>query len=183
MQKIVEVIDQVTGEVKYRKVLTDFTGDPGRTKPEFADEVNINSIVARVRKGHPAPVRSRGVGVFGDFSAPQDFTAAAEAVADARDRFLALPAAVKDRMRQSPSMLLEALADDAQVLELLELGLPREYASQAVLDQFDQLQAHATISRVSRIQAAAVAPPPAVPAAQSAVGAPAPVGSAVPPQP
>lgn len=147
-----DVVDARTGEYlfSYIRVAVDFTGDQGKTRQEFKDDVDINQIVSRIRRGLPVPVRAGGAGVFGDFSAGNDFTAAAEAVADARERFSELSADLKKRFRNDPAQLLAALerGDQAELLELAELGLPEIYLPPAVVTQATQQAAARTIQAV-----------------------------------
>jgi len=124
--KIVEtIVDPDTGEVIRRKSTIHFP-EQGKTRQELKDEVNINSIMARVRARQPIDMKPPGSGRFGDFSNPIDYTTQAEAIADANERFMELPAAVRAAVRNDPARLLAALGDADQTAALIELGLPAE---------------------------------------------------------
>ena len=60
---------------------------------------------------------------YGDFSTVDDFQAAQNIVIQANEAFLALPAAVRDRMHNSPAELLRFVADADNLEEAIELGL------------------------------------------------------------
>lgn len=80
--------------------------DVSYTQQQFADEVDINTIVRRF--GVTPQVALDRMGVFADFSGVYDYQSALEKVQGARDRFMSLPPEVREAFRNDPGILIEA---------------------------------------------------------------------------
>lgn len=102
---------------------------PSRVRPEFKDDADINVLVARaLRTGH---LEERAVKpVFGDFSNVPTYGEAVLFIAQAKERFLELPAQVRKHFDNDPGKLIAAWsavnagsASEDQVDELVQLGL------------------------------------------------------------
>ena len=96
--------------------------EEGRTQQQFAEEVDINTIVRRFGlTGHlptnPAPPME------GDFTGIVDFHTAMNAVRRAQEGFEAFPAELRARFSNDPQRMLEFLADDTNKDEAVKLGL------------------------------------------------------------
>lgn len=82
------------------------TGDESFVQQQFADEVDINTIIRRFGVTHEMPSGISG-GVYGDFTGIVDYDSAVAAVERARDGFLALDPEVRERFGNDPGVYLE----------------------------------------------------------------------------
>lgn len=97
-------------------------GGPSMTKQSMAAETDINQIVAR-HIAHDAPFFADGRAAYGDFFGHGDYHASLNAVMQAQDEFMKLPAAVRDHCENDPGKFLELVYDPARRDELVKLGL------------------------------------------------------------
>lgn len=101
------------------------TEEEKRTKSEFADECDINKIMARYKRTGvlPIDVRKEATARFGDFSQLPSFMEMQDTLIAANDLFMALPAAVRKQFGNDPHEFLAA-AETKEGRELLQkLGL------------------------------------------------------------
>lgn len=115
------------------------------TQQQFAEEVDINTIVKRFGLTGQLPENPR-VPRFGDFTDITDFQTAVNAVREAEASFMALPAEVRSRFANDPQMLMEFLDDPRNREEAGKLGLlqkPPEVTRDAVT-AIDELAAKIT---------------------------------------
>lgn len=96
---------------------------PSRAKQSFKDECDINVIMRHWNRTGHLLHKNEAQPRYGDFSTVDDFQAAQNIVIQANEAFLALPAAVRDRMHNSPAELLRFVADADNLEEAIELGL------------------------------------------------------------
>lgn len=96
--------------------------DPSLTQQQFADDADINVMMARfgVTGQMPAPLRLPS---YGDFSSANDFRSAMELVSDARNEFMSLPADIRARFGNDPHMLIEFMSDPSNHAEAHKMGL------------------------------------------------------------
>lgn len=97
-------------------------GGPSLTKQSMAAETDINQIVAR-HIAHDAPFFADGRASYGDFFGAGDYHASLNAVMQAQDEFMKLPAAVRDHCKNDPGEFLQMVYDPARRDELVKLGL------------------------------------------------------------
>lgn len=137
--------------------------EPSKTRQEFAEDSDINTIMARwtVQRGPDyRDIRSDWQrGTYGDFSNAVDLTAALSMADEARKSFELLPSAVRAAAGHDPVRFLEMVGDADQVQELVKHGLEIEGAPQAAREPAQE---------PSSEPASAPAPPPeeAPPAAE-----------------
>lgn len=129
-----------------------FDGDEGksRTSQEFAEDSDINNIIARYYKTGTLPMYMDREMLEGDV----DFMSYHEmqnAIASANSMFAALPAVVRARFDNDPAKFVEFVADEKNVEEARKLGL----LSPEAVDRLDKAEA-------DRVAAAAAAASPAV---------------------
>jgi len=97
--------------------------DPAKSRVQqhFKHECNINAIVAksRLHGSLPAP---KGNGFFGDFSG-MDFTSMQNAVCQAKEAFMLLPAKLRSRFANSPQNLIDFVSDESNREEAILIGL------------------------------------------------------------
>lgn len=89
---------------------------------QFKDECDINVICERFGITGQLPVGVRPP-EYGDFTAVTDYQSAMQAVRQAEESFMAMPAKVRERFAHSPQQFLEFVADPANLEEARSLGL------------------------------------------------------------
>lgn len=103
----------------------DYSDVESRTKQSFAAECDINTIMRRYVSTGVVPGNAR-VGRYGDFSNVGDYLEAQSVILEANQQFKALPANVRERFKNNPALMLEFVADKANVEEARKLGLLKE---------------------------------------------------------
>lgn len=86
------------------------TGIPGRVKKEFAKDVCINNIMAKMKRGISPPAwLTQGNPRYGDFTkSPQTLMEAFEVVKNANEAFLSLPVEFRRDLDHDPRNLDKA---------------------------------------------------------------------------
>lgn len=111
----------------------DFTGQVSRTKQEFRDECNINSIIRRFRlegrfpHGKPPPSMEN----YGDFCEAQDYLTALNTLKRADAQFYSLPSEVRERFDNSAAKFLDFVRPE-NLEQLHDWGLLSEEAQERV---------------------------------------------------
>jgi len=100
----------------------DFSGTTSRTKTEFADECNINTIVNRSKMSGVLPQGNRQP-MFGDFSEVSDYTEAQTSIAQAQEEFINLPSDVRAKFNNNVADLLDFIDNPANAEEAQKMGL------------------------------------------------------------
>lgn len=88
----------------------------------FKDECDINTIINRFKIGYEMPEGVR-MPTYEDFSEVHDFQSAANAIAQARESFDALPAEVRFRFHNDPADFVAFCSDERNRPEAVKLGL------------------------------------------------------------
>lgn len=96
-----------------------------RTKQSFKEECDINTIVRRFGLVGTLPETFKAP-LVGDFTHVTDFHSAMNAVVEAKDAFMQLPAAMRRRFDHDPASLMKFLDDPRNLKEARELGLVRK---------------------------------------------------------
>lgn len=103
-----------------------FNGERGvsRTKQSFAEECDINCIVARAAAAGGLQLDARSAQArYGDFSSAPTYQEALNLVLEAQTRFSELGSAVRDRFGNDASRFLEFASDRKNLKELVAMGL------------------------------------------------------------
>lgn len=95
---------------------------PSMTQQHFANDVNINSIIARYNKTGQLPL-ANSIGQYGDVSDFRDYKSALDLILRVDDDFDSLPAVIRRRFADSPALLYEFLMDEKNYDEAVSLGL------------------------------------------------------------
>lgn len=95
---------------------------PGRVEQCHRDLVDINSIMAKVKRGHMVPIRT-GSPLFGDFTNGTTFHDMNNRILDAQDQFMTLPAAIRQEFQNDPGQLMDFLNNPENLDEAIEMGL------------------------------------------------------------
>lgn len=96
--------------------------DPSLAQQQFKDEVDINVLLERFKVTGRMPESVR-LPSYGDFTAVSDYRSALDAVNQARDAFMELPAKVRAEFNHSPQAFLEFVSDEKNLPRMRELGL------------------------------------------------------------
>lgn len=131
-------------------------GGPSMTKQEFADEADINSIMARYEQTKVMP-EGRHMYEFGEAISTYSYQESLNAVIAAEEHFGSLSARIRDRFGNDPEQLFRFLDDPKNRDEAVKLGLVDPPAPEP-----DPI-------RVVVQEASANAPPPQPPSAGTAV--------------
>lgn len=100
----------------------DCSCDEGRTKQEFAEECDINTIIRRFGLGYEPPENVR-VPLQGEFYDVPDFRSALDLVREADEAFMQMHADVRKRFDHDPVKFVEFVSDPKNVDECRKLGL------------------------------------------------------------
>lgn len=98
--------------------------DPSLAQQQFKDECDINTIMERF--GQTGQLPDVRMPQYGDFTGVQDYHSAMNAVVEAQESFLALPAYVRARFENDPGQFVDfCLAEDTPEhrAEAVRLGL------------------------------------------------------------
>lgn len=89
---------------------------------QFKDECDINNIMEKFGQTGLLPQSNR-MPMSGDFTGVNDFQSAMQAVRQAEEAFMALPAQLRKRFEHDPNRLMVFLEDEANREEAIKLGL------------------------------------------------------------
>lgn len=96
--------------------------DPSLTRQSEAADADINTIVRRFGLTGGMPPDHRPI-MYGDFTGITDFQSAFAAVADAQERFAAMPADVRSRFDNDPQKFLVFASQESNREEMKKMGL------------------------------------------------------------
>lgn len=114
------VTKKANGKVKVQLM---FDGSDGKTKQEFKDQCQIQSILNKYQKTGMVTHLAKHHAQYGDFSNISDFQSAMSAVANAVDTFESLPSSIRKRFNNDPRSLLGFIEDSSNYEEAVKLGL------------------------------------------------------------
>lgn len=97
-----------------------------RTRQEFKDECNINTIVRRHNETGQLPELIKQNPQFGDFASMPDYMTSMNVVAHAHEQFDALPAHTRKRFNNNPAEFLEFAQDPENLPEMVKMGLAKK---------------------------------------------------------
>lgn len=101
----------------------DFTGDDGMTRQEFAEECDINVLMARYQKSGLLPQDPSRRPIYGDFTDMASYQEAQNILIAADEAFAALPAVVRREFENDPARFLEFAEKPENLDRLREWGL------------------------------------------------------------
>lgn len=105
-----------------RSTEADFSDSPSLTSQSFADEVNINKIMARVEKGQIV-LGSDGMPFYGDVSELGGLQEALIKVQEAEELFMQFPAETREVFENDPLKMVQFLEDPSNKEKAIQLGL------------------------------------------------------------
>lgn len=101
-----------------------FNTEPSRTRQEFAEECDINTLMARYERTGVLPANPVGEPFYADFTAvPGDLMETLRLFDDAQKAFMTLPAVVRKEFENNPHYFTEFAADPANLDQMREWGL------------------------------------------------------------
>lgn len=96
--------------------------DPSRTEQAHANDVDINKIMAKAKRGEHSDYIREHAGHYLDATS-LDFYSAQILVADSKSLFEDLPSEIRNRFKNDPGKFLDFVQDDANLEEMYELKL------------------------------------------------------------
>lgn len=106
--------------------------EPSKTSQEFADECDVNNIMARYQVTGVLPVNSRGEPHYFNWQdAPDNLQDALNALNEASSSFMALPAIVRKEFDNDPVKFTEFATKPDSIGKLREWGLAPQPAPEA----------------------------------------------------
>lgn len=129
-----------------------FDGDEGksRTAQEFAEDADVNNIMARYVKTGTVPVYTDRLMLDGDMHV-LSYHEMQNVIADANSAFAALPSAVRARFDNDPAKFVDFVSDEANSAELRELGM----LSPEAVERLDKAEADRVAAAAAAASAAA----------------------------
>jgi len=119
----------------YARVQITFPKKEGRTKQSFADQCEINNIMARHQKTGALTHINQHQAQYG-FATSSDFAESMRIVKTAQDMFNALPSNIRNRCANDPAQFLDFVQDPANELEMQNFGLiPENNPSETPSDE------------------------------------------------
>lgn len=117
---------------KKLKLSLDFDPEQDRTQQEFADECDINNIMARYQSTGLFDFVNKHVPQYGDVTGYEYMDMQNQIVA-AKNMFADLPANIRDRFANDPAKFLDFFNDPANEHEAAKMGLLTPERTQAIL--------------------------------------------------
>lgn len=108
--------------ISKRKRVQTQTSGPSMTQQQFKSQCDINHIMKKFEQTGILPQGSRQ-GSSGDFSNIHNFQTNLNMVIQAQNAFDSLPAELRKRFGNDPSLLLEFVHNDSNYDEAVKLGL------------------------------------------------------------
>lgn len=96
--------------------------EPTLAQQQFAEEVDINTIMKKFNLTGQLPVGVR-MPSYQDFEGVFDFQTAMNAVIDAKDAFMKMPADVRKRFHNDPAEFVDFCSNEENYPEALKMGL------------------------------------------------------------
>lgn len=134
--------DEAANKKRSSSARTHPVGD-SLTVQSDAKDADINVIMERYAKTGlmPAPKRLPS---YGDFDGISDYRDAVEAVREADELFMRLPAKVRQRFDNDAGAFVDFCSDEANLPELAELGLLEEGAARAIKETSAKVKGNPT---------------------------------------
>lgn len=102
------------------------TSGPSLTRQEFADECDVNALMARYEKtGQMIPSRNAGPPQYLDLTDVPDLHAAMNIMRDAEAAFMRLPAVVRREFENDVTQFVEFAEDPENLDQMREWGLAK----------------------------------------------------------
>jgi len=118
--------------IPHDRVQVDFVDAVSMARQEFADECDVNSIMARYEKTGVFPFNEAAAPRYLDCSEIPDFQTAQQVVIDANAAFMSLPAHVRREFENDAAKFVDYACDPENLGQMREWGLaPPEKAPDA----------------------------------------------------
>lgn len=105
-----------------------------RTHQSFKDECDINNIVRKAHQNGFFGHVSKAVPQFGDFTEVPDYQSALNMVIDAKQKFLEIPARIREKFDNDPNKFIEFVSNPANGDQLVAWGLATKREAAKPLD-------------------------------------------------
>lgn len=95
------------------------------TQQQFAEEVDINTIIERFGLGYELPEAFK-IPLSGDFADARDYQSTLNLQIEARNAFMTLPAALREEFANDPARLIQFIENPENKERAAKLGLLKE---------------------------------------------------------
>lgn len=110
--------------VPHEPVDIDFSGEPSRTVQEFAEDCDINTIMARFERTGVMPMDGSREPVYYDFTTmPTNLMESLDIMRLGEEAFMGLPATVRREFDNDPRMFLDFASDPENLSQMQSWGL------------------------------------------------------------
>lgn len=99
--------------------------DDGRTQQEFAEECDINALMARYQKTGVMPSGDASKAFYGDFADLPDYMQAQEIMLQAQAAFDMLPAVVRRQFDNDPALFVAFAEKEENIEQMRSWGLAK----------------------------------------------------------
>jgi hypothetical protein len=99
--------------------------EAGLTDQSFADECDLNKLMARYQKTGLLPQHPGKDAFYGDFADLPSFQEAQHIIAEASSAFMLLPATVRAEFENDPGQFVAFAQDEANLPQMREWGLAK----------------------------------------------------------
>lgn len=120
-----EVLSSAFAEIDRENpaIYVDCSREPSLTRQEFAEDCDINTLMARYEKTGVINHFNNGQPQYMDFSDLPDLQGALSILADANTAFMRLPAHIRKEFDNDPTAFVDFAADNKNADKLREWGL------------------------------------------------------------
>lgn len=125
-----------------------YNTDPSLTKQEFTDSVDPNKLLERAQRGQDISFAFRSSEPqYGDFTqVPSSYHEAITAVTEARQTFMQLDPAIRQKFGNDPARFLDFALDPKNIEELVTMGLATPVADAPKVTPVEPQKAPAEVS-------------------------------------
>lgn len=109
--------------------------EPSMAQQHFKDECDVNNILRKYESTGLVTHVANGTPSYGDFSSVLDYQQAQNILIEAQDAFVALPASLRKRFDNDPSLMLQFIENPDNREEAEKLGLLAKTVDEVVSDE------------------------------------------------
>ena len=106
-----------------RERLTTHVNGPSMTQQHFADECDINKIMAKYQRDGLVTHVAKYQGKYDDYTVMPDFQTALNTMKEAEEMFLSIPSEIRREFENDPGKFVEFATDPENIDKMREMGL------------------------------------------------------------
>jgi phage internal scaffolding protein len=125
-KKEIKMAQKFRTKYEGRIQVTSNTEGPSLTHQSFQKECDINNIMEKYKNGTPILHLNGRQPQYGDFSHVMGYQEAYNAVIEAQEAFMNLPAKIREQFKNDPGQFIAFVEDPKNEKELIKMGLATE---------------------------------------------------------